>query len=45
MNDHLQALTNEKGPFEDIRHRIHQHPELGFEEEQTSKLVADLLEG
>ncbi|WP_339094824.1 hypothetical protein WDJ50_10385 [Deinococcus sp. VB142] len=44
MNDHLEALTKEKAEFEAIRHHIHQHPELGFEEEQTSKLVADLLE-
>ncbi len=28
----------------DIRHRLHAHPELGFEEEETSNLVAEKLE-
>ncbi|WP_120945215.1 MULTISPECIES: M20 aminoacylase family protein [Helicobacter] len=29
--------------FKAIRQQIHQHPELGFEEVQTSKLIADKL--
>lgn len=44
MNSHLEALNKDKDYFADIRHQIHKNPELGFKEEQTSKLVADLLE-
>ena len=29
----------------DIRRRLHQMPETGYEERQTSALVADLMEG
>jgi metal-dependent amidase/aminoacylase/carboxypeptidase family protein len=28
-----------------IRHDIHRHPEVGFEETRTAKLVADRLQG
>ena len=28
----------------ELRHDLHAHPELGFEEERTSAIVADLLE-
>ncbi|MFN6986295.1 MAG: amidohydrolase, partial [Rhizobium oryzihabitans] len=27
----------------ELRHDLHAHPELGFEEERTSAIVADLL--
>ena len=38
---HMQAQADE---FIEIRHRIHQHPELAYEEYQTSDLVAERLE-
>ena len=28
----------------EIRHDLHQHPELGFEEKRTSQVVADYLQ-
>lgn len=40
---HLTDIESEHDFFCDIRHTIHQHPELGFEETQTSDLVAKLL--
>lgn len=42
-HQHLQAVTDEHDFFRDIRHTIHQNPELGFEEVNTSNLIADLL--
>lgn len=40
LNQKIVALKEE---FVKIRHKIHEEPELGFEEFETSKLVAKLL--
>lgn len=40
---HLEALREQEAFFTDLRRQIHQNPELGFEEHQTSDIVADLL--
>ena len=36
-------LQQHAGEITAIRHHIHRHPELGFEEDQTSQLVAEKL--
>lgn len=41
---HLAFLRENHAFFTDLRHKIHQNPELGFEEEQTSQIVANLLQ-
>ena len=41
--DILKEIQSEVDFFVELRHQIHQHPEIGFEEKETSKLVADLL--
>lgn len=41
---HLTKIANHHAFFCDIRHKIHQNPELGFEEMQTSDLIANLLD-
>lgn len=41
---HLDILQQRAEHFTTLRRQIHQHPELGFEEQQTSALVASLLE-
>ncbi|WP_409558974.1 M20 aminoacylase family protein [Cupriavidus sp. SZY C1] len=41
----LNAIAETEDKFVQIRHEIHQHPEIGFEETRTSDLVARLLEG
>jgi hippurate hydrolase len=41
----LQALRARAGEFISLRHDIHRHPELAFEEHRTAALVADKLEG
>lgn len=39
------SWTSDNAPlYTEIRHSIHQHPELGYEEFRTSALVADKLE-
>lgn len=39
----IAAIRNHEQAFIDLRHRIHRHPELGFEETLTSALVAEKL--
>lgn len=41
---HETFLRQNHDEFTILRHKIHQNPELGFEEEQTSQIVADLLQ-
>ena len=44
-HQHIQAwLADVASDLHAIRHDIHAHPELGFEESRTSALVARLLE-
>lgn len=43
--DLLQLLHPYIDEFVALRHDLHQHPELGFEEHRTSEIVAKLLEG
>lgn len=39
----IPEIEARRREFEAIRHDIHAHPELAFEERRTSKIVADLL--
>ncbi|WP_434627848.1 M20 aminoacylase family protein [Chromobacterium sp. CV08] len=41
----IPAIERHEAEFIAIRHAIHSHPELGFEEEATSRLVAESLSG
>ncbi|MDQ2183990.1 M20 aminoacylase family protein [Alcaligenaceae bacterium A4P071] len=43
MNDYLQRANCDLDDLVAIRRDIHAHPELGFEETRTAKLVADKL--
>ena len=44
-HQHILAWLNDAASdLQAIRHDIHAHPELGFEESRTSALVARLLE-
>lgn len=45
MNSQYETFLRENHAFfRDLRHKIHQNPELGFEETHTSQIVADLLQ-
>ncbi|WP_026879558.1 amidohydrolase [Ignatzschineria larvae DSM 13226] len=39
----LEVLQSWQSEAQEIRRSIHQHPELGFEEQQTQKTINDLL--
>lgn len=40
----LDAIKQTESEFIELRHHIHKHPEIGFEETATSDLVAEKLE-
>src|SRR5690242_1987895 len=40
----LADLADARAELDEIRHHIHQHPELTYEEEATSRFVADKLD-
>lgn len=42
-NQHLTEISRELAFFCDIRHTLHQNPELGFEEAKTADLIAKHL--
>lgn len=44
MSELINKIRASVGDFIDIRHHIHAHPELGFEEKSTSALVAENLQ-
>lgn len=41
--NHIKSLEERKAFFTEIRRKIHRRPELGFEEQDTSDLIAQLL--
>ena len=41
----VSALTEFEREMIEIRHDIHRHPEVGFEETRTAALVAERLRG
>lgn len=41
----IKDLEPQQAELEEIRHYLHAHPELSFEEEKTAAYVADKLEG
>lgn len=43
MNNIQAEIQSDIDYFIQLRHQIHENPEIGFEEKQTSRLVADLL--
>lgn len=42
--NHLEHMIQRSGDIAAVRHDIHRHPELGFQEFRTSELVAERLE-
>lgn len=45
MKKIVEKIREMESEFISIRHQIHQNPEIGFEESQTSTLVAEKLRG
>lgn len=43
MNEILDEITKDVDRFVDLRHQLHENPEVGFEEFETSTIVAKLL--
>lgn len=43
MGDILKEIQSDIDFFVNLRHQIHENPEIGFEEKNTATLVADLL--
>lgn len=43
MNPLIEKISASREEFIRLRHRFHQHPELGFEEHTTSQQIADIL--
>ena len=43
MQHIMETIRKTEQEFIEIRHQIHQHPEVGFEENKTSDLVANKL--
>ena len=41
LNDIMDKLDEKKDRIIEIRHYLHEHPELSFQEEETSKYIAD----
>lgn len=44
MNSIIDTLRATQEEFIRMRHHFHQHPEIGFEEHQTSQQIADYLQ-
>lgn len=43
MKNRIEHIKKNESEFIEIRHKIHQYPEIGFEEVKTSNLVAEKL--
>ncbi len=41
----IESITADAQAFRDVRRDLHAHPELGFEEQRTADLVANMLTG
>ena len=45
MGNAVEEIRDFQAELREIRHDIHAHPELGFEENRTSDIVAEKLAG
>ena len=43
MNDAIEFLQRHHGELADVRRDLHAHPELGFEEHRTARIVCETL--
>lgn len=41
----IESIVAEAGTMQNLRRNLHAHPELGFEEQRTSQLIAETLTG